>query len=76
MFNIVNWKLEKIYSFNNFSDAMEFVNKVANISETIWHHPDMNIFDYKFVKIILFTHTENKITQKDEYLASLIDKIK
>lgn len=71
-----DWKLEKTFEFKNFSEALKFVNTVWNIAETLWHHPDILIFDYKFVKIVLFTHDENSITKKDTYLADLIEKIK
>lgn len=74
-FEIINWKLEKTFEFKNFSESLDFVNKVGNIAETIWHHPDILIFNYKFVKIYLFTHDENKVSQKDYYLAEIINKI-
>lgn len=71
-----NWKLEKTFEFKSFSEALKFVNTVWSIAETVWHHPDILIFDYKYVKITLFTHDENSITKKDTYLADLIEKIK
>jgi len=39
------------------------------------HHPDIFIHSYKKVKIYLFTHSENKITEKDYLLARKIDEL-
>jgi len=37
------------------------------------HHPDVLVHSYKKVKIMLKTHSEGKITDKDYELADLID---
>ena len=69
-------RLEKTFEFKNFSQALKFINTVGNISETIWHHPDMELFNYKYVKISTTTHDLwNKVTSKDIYLTQLINKI-
>ncbi|MCH2188649.1 4a-hydroxytetrahydrobiopterin dehydratase [Candidatus Gracilibacteria bacterium] len=69
-------RLEKIFEFNTYDDAIKFINKVANISETVNHHPDILLFDYKYVKISSTTHDAgNTITAKDTYITDLIDKI-
>ena len=70
-----NNKLNSIFEHKNFKEALIFMNKVWEISESINHHPDIKIFDYRFVEIDIFTHSENKITNKDYKLAELIDKI-
>jgi 4a-hydroxytetrahydrobiopterin dehydratase len=74
------WKVKdnllvKEFEFKDFKKAIEFVNYVAEIAEQENHHPDILIYSYKKVKISLFTHSENKITDKDYYLAEKIDKI-
>ena len=33
--------LEREYSFKNFAEALEFVNKVGAIAEDQGHHPDL-----------------------------------
>ena len=68
--------LEKTFTFDNFVQALEFVNKVGDIAEKQNHHPDILIFSYNKVKISLTTHDEgNKITEKDITVAQKIDKI-
>ncbi|MDD3662386.1 MAG: 4a-hydroxytetrahydrobiopterin dehydratase [Candidatus Pacebacteria bacterium] len=69
--------LIKVFTFNNFLEAIDFVNKVALLAEKNKHHPDIEIFSYKKVKIKLSTHDKgNQITQKDIELSLEIDKIK
>lgn len=70
-----NGKLERKFQFENFSDAMVFVNKVAEIAEEKNHHPDIFIHDYKHVTITLFTHDKNEISDKDRKLAELINDL-
>jgi 4a-hydroxytetrahydrobiopterin dehydratase len=68
-------KISKEYSFNEFKDALEFIRKVAQLSEMMNHHPEIN-WNYDKVKITLFTHDEGKVTKKDIDLARKIDEIK
>ena len=72
---VENQKLVKEFTFNNFTEAVEFTNKVVPIAEEANHHPDIFIHSYKKVKIILFTHSEGKITDKDYNLAGKIDSL-
>ena len=71
-----NNKLEKDFTFNNFKDALEFINKVGDLSERLNHHPEIyNI--YNKVTLKLSTHDMGDIvTDKDYQLSSEIDKIK
>lgn len=67
--------LIKEFEFASFGKAIDFVNKILPLTEEADHHPDIFIHDYKKVKIILSTHEENKVTQKDYSLAKKIDNI-
>lgn len=68
-------KLEKIFFFNNFREAIQFINQVGEFAEQMNHHPDILLFAYKKVKITLTTHSEGKVTEKDYQLAKQIDSI-
>ncbi len=75
-----NWKekkgkIGKEFSFNNFKEAISFVNKVSDLSEEAGHHPDILIFDYKNVIITLTSHDVRNITEKDINLAKKIDTL-
>lgn len=67
-------KLERLFEFKNFSEALQFVNQVGEIAESNNHHPDILLHDYKKVTITLFTHDENSVTEKDLKLAELIEE--
>ncbi len=68
--------LVKVFEFDNFIEAVDFVNKIVPIAEDMRHHPDLEIFSYKKVRVKLTTHDEgNKITDKDINLAKKIEKI-
>ena len=68
-----NKKLEKEFELENFKDAVSFVNQIMPLAEASDHHPDVLIHSYKKVKVMLFTHSEGKITDKDYALAQQID---
>jgi len=71
-----NDKLEKTFKFENFSDAMVFLNRVGEIAEEMNHHPDICIQNYNEVLVSTTTHSEgNNVTKKDRKLASAIDSI-
>ncbi len=70
-----NGTLVRIFTFENFIEAVDFVNKIVSVAEKLKHHPDVEVFSYKNVKIKLTTHDDgNKITEKDIELAKEIDK--
>ena len=54
---------------------MNFVNKVSVLSESEGHHPDIYIF-YNKVKLTLYTHAVQGLSENDFILASKINEIK
>ncbi len=74
-----NWALEgesigKTFEFDNFRQALDFVNKVGELAENANHHPDIAI-SYNKVNLSLTTHSEKSLTEKDFSLAKEIDQI-
>jgi 4a-hydroxytetrahydrobiopterin dehydratase len=74
-----NWTLqgdqiERLLTFENFVDAMIFVNKVAEIAEEEGHHPDIRIV-YNRVTLALSTHDAGGLTHKDFQMAHRIDSL-
>lgn len=66
--------LEKDYLFNNFREALEFTNKLGEIAELEGHHPDI-ILSYGKVKIQLWTHRINGLSENDFILAAKYDNV-
>lgn len=69
-----NGKLKRNFQFENFSEAWAFMNQVALLAEKMNHHPNWRN-SYNQVEIELFSHDENRITQKDRNLAEAIDEL-
>ncbi len=67
-------QIERLFVFENFVDAMIFVNNVAQIAEEEGHHPDIRIV-YNRVTLALSTHDAGGLTQKDFQVARRIDSL-
>jgi len=69
-------KLVKQYQFKDFKEAIQFINRIAEICEQENHHPEIyNV--YATVKLAFCTHDAgNSITKKDHKLTRIIDAIK
>lgn len=65
--------LTRLYTFRSFVDAIQFVNRVADLAEGMNHHPDIDI-RYSRVTLSLSTHDAGGITQNDLDLAKAIDR--
>ena len=67
-------RIERLFEFDDFSQAIEFVNGVAEIAEEEDHHPEIDI-RYSKVKVSLSTHSEGGLTDLDFELAEKIDTL-
>ncbi|GBD34183.1 Putative pterin-4-alpha-carbinolamine dehydratase [bacterium HR34] len=68
-------KISKNLQFQDFKESMEFVNKVADVSERENHHPDILIYQWNKVKIEIYTHAIGGLSENDFILAAKIDKV-
>jgi pterin-4a-carbinolamine dehydratase len=60
--------LEREFRFNDFRDAIGFVERVAELAEDANHHPDIAIH-YNRVTLRWWTHTAGGVTDRDRELA-------
>ncbi|WP_017651817.1 4a-hydroxytetrahydrobiopterin dehydratase [Fortiea contorta] len=67
-------QLQITRKFKDFIQAIEFVNKLVEPSESAGHHPDIEI-SYNKVKIKLTTHDAGGLTQNDFDLARVISQL-
>lgn len=67
-------KITKQFKFDDFKNAMEFVNKVAELAESEGHHPDIKIV-YNKVQLDLFTHAVGGLSENDFIMAAKINKL-
>ncbi|MBL0169987.1 MAG: 4a-hydroxytetrahydrobiopterin dehydratase [Gemmatimonadaceae bacterium] len=66
--------LVKSYHFAAFPDGIAFIARVAEIAESMNHHPDIDI-RYTKVLFTLSTHDAGGITSKDFVLAKAIEEL-
>ena len=67
-------KISKQFNFKNYSETINFVNKVAKIAELEGHHPVLLVF-YSKVEVFLWTHAILGLSENDFILAAKIDGI-
>ena len=77
---LTGWKLRgqqisKLYVFEDFTQGIKFIDRVARLAEEMNHHPDIDI-RYNKIRLTLTTHDEGGLTMKDFTLATTIDRIK
>jgi 4a-hydroxytetrahydrobiopterin dehydratase len=79
MKEIPNWRLEndaivRDWSFNDFSEAMDFINQIARLAENHDHHPELfNV--YNKVSLKFSTHDAGGLTNRDFKIAQDIDNL-
>lgn len=67
-------RIVREFKFKDFIEAINFINKVADIAEQEGHHPDIHIF-YNKVRIELWTHAVNGLSENDFIVAAKIDAL-
>lgn len=67
-------KISRKFNFKNFRQALDFVNKIAQIAEEEQHHPDIQI-NYNKVRIDLTTHTIKGLSLNDFIMAAKIEAL-
>ncbi len=66
--------LEKEYRFENFAEALAFVNRVGKMADEVDHHPDVYLAWGK-ARIQVWTHTKNGVTDKDYDFARRVEAL-
>lgn len=63
------------WEFEDFGQAMAFVNRVGDAAEAANHHPDIHLHGWNKVRLELSTHSEGGLTQADFDMAARIDDL-
>jgi 4a-hydroxytetrahydrobiopterin dehydratase len=66
--------LRRSFRFNNFREALGFVNKVGELAEEQGHHPDI-CFGWGRVEVLVWTHKINGLTESDFIFAAKVDTL-
>jgi len=71
---IAEHHLEKEYRFVNFKKALDFTNRMGDIAENENHHPVITL-TWGSVKVTIWTHKINGLTENDFILAAKFDEV-
>lgn len=82
LFHVIGWqvsgdevpRLEKDFKFKDFSQALEFTNKVAAIAEEQGHHP-LLITEWGRVTVQWWTHKIKGLHRNDFIMAAKTDEL-
>ena len=66
--------LQRAYSFKDFRETLDFVNRIGELAEEQGHHPDI-CFGWGKADITIWTHKIDGLTESDFVLAAKIDKL-
>jgi 4a-hydroxytetrahydrobiopterin dehydratase len=66
--------LEKQYKFKNFRQALAFTNQVGELAEAEGHHPDIYL-GWGKVKLMVWTHKIDGLTESDFIFAAKVDEL-
>lgn len=65
--------IRKTYVLGSFPQAIDWVNRVADVAERVGHHPDI-LVNFKKVTLRCWTHKSNSVSKADISLAEEIEK--
>ena len=67
--------ITRSFSFPDFQQALDFVNRVGALAEEQGHHPDI-LLAWGKAEITLWTHKIDGLTESDFIMAAKIDRIR
>ncbi len=67
--------ISKTVVLGNFTEAAIFISKIAPLADGMNHHPDVLLHKFKRVKVMLWTHSVDGLTENDFELAAKIDEL-
>src|SRR5215469_13155586 len=67
-------RLERVFRFPNFAEALAFTNRVGSIAEAEGHHPAI-LTEWGRVTIALWTHKIRGLRRNDFIMAAKLDSL-
>jgi 4a-hydroxytetrahydrobiopterin dehydratase len=66
--------IHRTFTFPDFRQSLDFVNRVGELAEQQGHHPDI-FLTWGKVEITLWTHKIDGLTESDFIMAAKIDQL-
>ncbi|GCE47101.1 4a-hydroxytetrahydrobiopterin dehydratase [Thermosporothrix hazakensis] len=67
-------RLERVFTFKNFAQALAFTNKVGELAEEEGHHPSIAL-EWGRVGVVWWTHAIHGLHRNDFIMAAKTDKV-
>lgn len=67
-------RLERVYPFTNFAEALAFTNRVGALAEEEGHHPAI-LTEWGRVTVTLWTHKIRGLHRNDFIMAAKVDSL-
>lgn len=67
-------RLERVFRFSNFAEALDFTNRVGAIAEEEGHHPAI-LTEWGRVTVTLWTHKIRALHRNDFIMAAKLDAL-
>lgn len=67
-------RIERKFTFKNFAEAIEFVQRIGVIAEQEGHHPDI-CFGWGYCSVVLSTHKIKGLHENDFIIAAKVNAV-
>ena len=67
-------RLERVFRFRNFAEALSFTNRVGTLAEAEGHHPAI-LTEWGQVTVTLWTHKIRGLHRNDFIMATKVDSL-
>ena len=67
-------RLERVFRFGNFAEALRFSNRVGDLAEEEGHHPAI-LTEWGRVTVTLWTHKIRGLHRNDFVMAAKVDEL-
>ncbi|GAC1463448.1 MAG: 4a-hydroxytetrahydrobiopterin dehydratase [Chloroflexota bacterium] len=72
---VTDGKIMRDVRVRNFKAALVLVNQVGEVAEQENHHPDISIHSWNHVRLELYTHTVQGLSDNDFIMAAKFDQL-
>jgi len=72
---VVGRELTKGFYLDTFSNAIRFINAVADVAQEVQHHPDILLSEFSTVRIFIKTNEFGRVTQLDVDFAKRVEEL-
>ena len=57
----------------SFAAAIDLINRVAAVAESVGHHPNIRLHEWCFVELEVYSHVSGGLSRRDVELATALD---